>query len=468
MIRRSNSQSSNIDWMLVTLYLILVVMGWLTIWSATTNSVTSTISNKGLMQGVWVIISLLGALAIMKIDPRYFFSLAFPFYWIMVFVLLLTIFLGTEINGAKSWLVIGPMRVQPAELGKLATALAVARLMKDYRFNIKKIDSLFRLSFIIGLPTLIILLQNDTGSALVYFSFLFMLYHEGLSQWVYFSVFGLLLLFITTFFITPIVLSSTILILTIIATSIYYRNWKIGLRYIVILYTIYGILVWAFRFYLVDVDPANLLLYLFGASVPVLLFYSYRNRLSKLNISITVVALSFLFFFIGDYMFENVMQIHQQKRILDLLGIESDVAGWGYNVNQSNIAIGSGGLLGKGFMEATQTKYNFVPEHSTDFIFCTVGEEFGFIGAVVVLSVFAMFIVRLMLMAYKQTDTFRRVYTLSVASVFLFHLFINVGMTIGLTPVIGIPLPFFSYGGSSLLSFTLLTFIAIRINSDNR
>lgn len=459
---------SSIDWILVILYLILVLLGWMTVWSATTESVAAPISTKVLMQGVWVLISFFCALVIMMVDSRYFFSLAFPFYWLMVLVLLLTIFVGTEINGAKSWLVLGPMRLQPAELGKLATALAVARLMKDYRFNIRKIDSLLRVGMLIGLPMLIILLQNDTGSALVYGSFLFMLYREGLSRWVYFTLLGLIMLFITTFFITPIALATIILLLTFVGMSLYYKNWKTGFRYIVILYIIYGITLLVFQYYEVQVNAANVLLYLFGISVPFLLFYGYRRRLSKLNVAITVVALSFLFFFIGDYVFENVMQVHQQKRILDLLGIESDVAGWGYNVNQSNIAIGSGGLFGKGFMQATQTKYNFVPEHSTDFIFCTVGEETGFVGSVVVLALFALFIARLIILADKQNDTFRRVYTLSVASIFLFHLFINVGMTIGLMPVIGIPLPFFSYGGSSLLSFTLLTFIAIRINSDKR
>lgn len=463
-----SSNRKNIDWVLIALYLLLVVLGWMTVWSATTESVSAPISNKVLMQGVWVIISFLCALVILMVDSRYFFSLAFPFYWLMVIVLLLTIFVGTEINGAKSWLVLGPMRLQPAELGKLATALAVARLMKDYRFNIRKLDSILRLGMLIGLPMLIILLQNDTGSALVYGSFLFMLYREGLSRWVYFTLLGLLLLFITTFFITPIALATIILLLSFIGMSLYYKNWKIGLRYLVILYIVYGITLLAFQYFEVEVNAANILLYLFGISVPLLLFYGYRNRLSKLNIAITAVALSFLFFFVGDYVFENVMQVHQQKRILDLLGIESDVAGWGYNVNQSNIAIGSGGLFGKGFMQATQTKYNFVPEHSTDFIFCTVGEETGFFGSVVVLSLFAFFIARLILLAEKQQDTFRRVYTLSVASIFLFHLFINVGMTIGLMPVIGIPLPFFSYGGSSLLSFTMLLFIAIRINADKR
>lgn len=464
-----NSRSKiNIDWTLVLLYLVLVLLGWLTVWSATSESITAPISNKVLMQGVWVFVSIIAALFILSVDIRYFFSFAFPFYSLMVVVLLLTIFLGTEVNGAKSWLVIGPMRVQPAELGKLATALAVARLMKDYRFNIRKLGSLMRLAALIIIPAIIILLQNDTGSALVYGSFLFMLYREGLSGWVYFAILGLLLLFITTFFITPIALTTIILFLTCMGTSLYYKNWKVGLRYIVVLYVIYAMVCGFLTYKNIPFDAANILLYLFGASVPSLLFYGYRNRLSKLNIATTVVILSFLFFFVGDYVFENVMQIHQQKRILDLLGIESDLAGWGYNVNQSNIAIGSGGFFGKGFMQATQTKYNFVPEHSTDFIFCTVGEEFGFVGSLVVLLLFGAFIARLIVVADKQNDTFKRVYTLSVASIFLFHIVINIGMTIGLTPVIGIPLPFFSYGGSSLLAFTLLTFIAIRLNSDKK
>lgn len=464
----NSSSRNNIDWILIALYLILVLLGWLTVWSATSESVSAGISTKVMMQGVWVLISFLSALIIMMIDSRLFFSLAFPFYWFMIIVLLLTIFAGTEINGAKSWLVIGPMRLQPAELGKLATALAVARLMKDYRFNIRKLDSILKVGLLIGLPMLIILLQNDTGSALVYGSFLFMLYREGLSNWVYFTILGILMLFITTFFITPIALATIILLLTFVGMSLYYKNWKVGLRYLVILYIVYGITLLVLNYYEVKAEPANILLYIYGISVPFLLFYGYRRRMTKLNIAITVVALSFLFFFVGEYVFENVMQIHQQKRILDLLGIESDISGWGYNVNQSNIAIGSGGLFGKGFMQATQTKYNFVPEHSTDFIFCTVGEEFGFVGSVVVLTLFSLFIARLIMMADRQKDTFRRVYTLSAASIFLFHLFINVGMTIGLMPVIGIPLPFFSYGGSSLLSFTLLTFIAVKLNTDTR
>lgn len=458
---------SRIDWLLVICYLALIVMGWFSIFSAT-GTENGSVSDKAVMQGIWIGVSLLAAVTVLLLDSRYYYSLSYAIYWIMMGILLLTVFIGVEVNGAKSWLAIGPVRIQPAEFGKLATALAVARLMNHYRFNIKDFSSILSVGFLIGFPALLILLQNDTGSALVYGSFLFMLYREGLSRWVYLALLAIIVLFLLSFFITPFALTSLILIITAVIISIYYRNWKTPVRYLTIIYGLYGLTTLIMLLSGAEPSGIKILLIIFGISVPIILIYSLRMNMRQLAFGIVTVIAALTFLLSVDYVFENMMQLHQQKRILNLLGIEKDVMGWGYNVNQSKIAIGSGGFIGKGFMEGTQTKYNFVPEHSTDFIFCTVGEEFGFLGSFTVLGIFFIFIARLIIMADKQQDTFNRVFCLSVASIFLFHVIVNIGMTIGLMPVIGIPLPFFSYGGSSLLSFTLLTFIAIRLNMENR
>jgi rod shape determining protein RodA len=305
------------------------------------------------------------------------------------------------------------------------------------------------------------------GSALVYCSFLVVLYREGLNNWIYYAIFLVVGLFVCSFVMSPVPLLVLLVLFFVVSQLVSNRNpresavWTawVGVLSLAI-YGVSALVGWGVSYY------TSLLVASLVMLVPALV-YAYKAKLSTIYLYGGMYGCSLAFLGAVDYVFNDVLQLHQQKRILDLFGLESDLRGWGYNVNQSKIAIGSGGFWGKGFLEGTQTKYDFIPEQSTDFIFCTVGEEWGFVGSVVVLALFATLIIRLMKMGERQQEPFRRVYCYGVAGVFLFHVLINIGMTIGLMPVIGIPLPMFSYGGSSLLAFTILFFIAVRLDSQN-
>lgn len=461
---------TRIDWKTILVFVALVFIGWLNIYAAVYNEALSggfDLSSRYGMQLIWIGISTIAAIVILLIDDIYYHLLAYPFYGLMMVVLVLTLFVGKEVNGAKSWLALGPVAVQPAEFMKLATTLALARVMSEYNFSLSRPKDLVTVALLLLVPIGVILLQNDMGSALVYCSFLVVLYREGLNPWVYYALFLVVGLFVGSFLLSDVALLLILIVLFVLSQLPSNKNpresvvWvaAVGLLSLVI----YG-LSWLAGW---GVDYHHSLL---AASLVMLLpalLYAYRHKLSTIYLFAIMFVGSLAFLGIVDYVFNDVLQLHQQKRILDLLGLESDLRGWGYNVHQSKIAIGSGGFFGKGFLEGTQTKYDFIPEQSTDFIFCTVGEEWGFFGSVVVLALFATLIVRLMKMGERQQEPFRRVYCYGVAGIFLFHVIINIGMTIGLMPVIGIPLPMFSYGGSSLLAFTVLFFIAVRLDSQN-
>ena len=461
---------TRIDWKTILVFVALVFIGWLNIYAAVYNEALSggfDLSSRYGMQLIWIGISAVVAMVILLIDDIYYHLLAYPFYGLMMVVLVLTLFVGKEVNGAKSWLALGPIAVQPAEFMKLATALALARVMSEYNFSLSRPKDLVTVALLLLVPIGVILLQNDMGSALVYCSFLVVLYREGLNPWVYYALFLVVGLFVGSFLLSDVALLLILIVLFVVSQLPSNKNpresvvWvaAVGLLSLVI----YGVS-WTAGW---GVDYHHSLL---AASLVMLLpalLYAYRHKLSTIYLFAIMFAGSLAFLGVVDYVFNDVLQLHQQKRILDLLGLESDLRGWGYNVHQSKIAIGSGGFFGKGFLEGTQTKYDFIPEQSTDFIFCTVGEEWGFVGSIVVLALFATLIVRLMKMGERQQEPFRRVYCYGVAGIFLFHVIINIGMTIGLMPVIGIPLPMFSYGGSSLLAFTVLFFIAVRLDSQN-
>ncbi len=461
-----------VDWTSVALYLALVVMGWLNIYSAIYEGGAASgfeVTSRYGMQMIWIGVSLFLAVAILLMDNKYYHMLAYPGYWAMLMVLIAVAFVGKEVNGARSWIMVGPVAFQPTELMKFATALALARYMSNYTFSIRRMHDLVRVGLIIGLPVAVIFLQNDTGSAVVYGSFLFMLYREGFYGWVYALIGMILVLFIFSFLLQPLTLLILLVAGCAVGAGFSTGRWRgvivylsaLALATIVLFLGLNVLSPGAF-------DAYRSLLVCSLLSLPLLAVIAYRSRLRTLYMYLGMFCLAVGFTFTVDYVFDNVMQIHQQKRVLDLLGLESDLKGWGYNVNQSKIAIGSGGFFGKGYLEGTQTKYNFVPEQSTDFIFCTVGEEWGFVGSAVVLALFCALILRLMRMGERQQEAFGRVYCYSVASIFLFHVMINVGMTIGLMPVIGIPLPFFSYGGSSMIAFTLLFFVAVKLDSTKR
>ena len=461
---------TKIDWKTILVFVLLVFIGWLNIYAAVYNEALAggfALSSRYGMQLIWIGISAVVALVILLIDDIYYHLLAYPFYGVMMVVLVLTLFVGKEVNGAKSWLSFGPVAIQPAEFMKLATALALARYMSNYNFSLQRPRDMIGVGVLLLVPIAVILMQNDTGSAMVYCSFLLVLYREGLNPWVYYAIFLIVGLFVGSFLLSPTALLWGLIILFVVSQLLSNRNPKESAIYVagvgllsLALYALSWLAGWGVDFYHSLLASSVVML------VPALL-YAYRRKLSTINLFALMFGCANLFLGAVDYVFNNVLLLHQQKRILDLLGLESDLKGWGYNVHQSKIAIGSGGLFGKGFLEGTQTKYDFIPEQSTDFIFCTVGEEWGFVGSVVVLALFATLIIRLVKMGERQQEPFRRVYCYGVAGVFLFHVIINIGMTIGLMPVIGIPLPMFSYGGSSLLAFTVLFFIAVRLDSQN-
>lgn len=466
---KEESLFGNVDWGAVGVFLALLFMGWVNIYAAVyddTHSSIFDIHQRYGMQMIWIAVSLVIGTMVLLIDDRYYHVLAYPVWIVSLLVLLSVSFLGKEVNGARSWIMIGPFALQPTEFMKFATALALARLMSEYSFNMKRLGSLLKVALVMLLPAAIILLQNDTGSALVYFAFSFMLYREGFNGWVYVVGFVLIALFVSSFLLNPITLLVLLLLFCVAAQGLADRRWREKIIFIATILLLTAVIYLSANMLFktrVDIYTSLLVSAFAGVVASIALAYARRERSIYFFATLFVGAL--LLTFAVDYVFDNFMQLHQQKRILDLLGLEADLKGWGYNVNQSKIAIGSGGFFGKGFLNGTQTRYNFVPEQSTDFIFCTIGEEWGFIGSVIVVVLFAMLILKLMKMGERQHEPFGRIYCYSVASIFLCHVFINIGMTIGVVPVIGIPLPFFSYGGSSLIAFTILFMVAVKMDA---
>ena len=469
---RNSTLVSGVDWVTILVYAVLVFLGWLNIYAAVYDESHAGIFDLGQrygMQMVWIGVSFMLAVVILLVDDKYWHMLAYPLYWITILILIGVLFVGKEVNGARSWIVIGPVALQPTELVKFTTALALARYMSTYSFSIHKLSCLLQVGLILALPVGIIMLQNDTGSALVYGAFLFVLYREGFNGWVYVAAIMLVLLFVFSFLLTPETLLIVLILVCVTGEGIANGRWRLKLIYLA------GVALGAILLYFggnllleshLSVNAAVLVSV--GVSLLFVAAYAYRNRLRNVWMYVGLFCGSLFFTLTVDYVFDNVLQVHQQKRILDLLGLESDLKGWGYNVNQSKIAIGSGGFFGKGFLNGTQTKYNFVPEQSTDFIFCTVGEEWGFVGSAAVAALFCLLILRLMKMGERQQEPFGRIYCYSVAAIFFFHVLINIGMTIGVLPITGIPLPFFSYGGSSLIAFTVLLFVAVRLDATKR
>ena len=465
---RRNSVWANIDWLTVFFFLVLVFMGWLNIYASVYNEEHHSImdiSQRYGKQMIWIGAALLIAFIVLLIETNFYVLFAWPIYLFMMLMLVLVLFFGREINGARSWFTIGSFGFQPSEFTKFATALALARYMSIYGFKMERFKSLLVIAAIILLPAGFILLQNDTGSALVYSSFVLVLYREGLSGVVLFFALLTMVLFIISLVLSGITLAIVLLSFALITFLLFNPKMK-HFFHIVLLFAVSFILLPGVVFFgKLGLSVDRMLLYASVLSAFAALIYSLIKRW-KNYILISLVFLGSVLFSISvDYAFNNVLEPYQQARINELLGIQSDPLGAGYNVNQSKIAIGSGGFWGKGFLKGTQTKFDFVPEQSTDFIFCTVGEEWGFAGTATVIILFVALFVRLIMLAERQRSRFSRIYGYSVAVILFFHFMVNIGMTIGMMPVIGIPLPFFSYGGSSLWSFTILLFIFIRLDA---
>lgn len=389
-------------------------MGWLNIYAAVYDENHKNIFDLSQSYGrqmIFIISAFVIGIFILALDSKFFSQFAYGIYFVFLIMLLGVLATGKTTAGSKSWFEIAGFSLQPAEFAKFATALAIAKYLSATDIHIKELKTKFVSSLLILLPALLILMQNDTGSALVFAAFILPLYREGLSGNI--LILGLIIavLFILSLIINKFILSGIILGLSLMFT-----------------------------------------------------FLSRKNRKAILaTIAYTIIIVGFIF--TVDFVFEKVLGEHQKTRINVLLGKEIDLKGAGYNVNQSKIAIGSGGLWGKGFLQGTQTKFNFVPEQSTDFIFCTVGEEWGFVGSFVVISLLIGLLIRLIFLAERQRSVFSRIFGYSIASIIFMHFFVNIGMATGILPVIGIPLPFFSYGGSSLWAFTIMLFVFIKQDS---
>ncbi|MCI6962730.1 MAG: rod shape-determining protein RodA [Bacteroidales bacterium] len=413
MDRRNKNLLHNIDWWTVIIYLVLVFFGWLNVYAAVYDGDHSSIFDFSCRYGkqiIWIGAALVIALFVIILDPKFFTQSAYVIYGIFLLMLVAVLVVGSETKGAKSWFGVGDFGIQPSEFAKGATALALAKVLSSIDADFSKWRTKIASIFVIVVPMLLVFLQNDTGSALVFVSFVFVLFREGLSAYV--LVFGaaLIVLFVSALLIDKYILVAILFALCLVA-------WLVIKR---------------------------------------------KSHRTKVWLFLVCFLISSAVVFAVDVVFDKGLEQHQKDRIEVLLGKKEDLKGVGYNVNQSKIAIGSGGFLGKGFLNGTQTKYNFVPEQDTDFIFCTIGEEWGFIGSSITIILFLTLCIRLVKMAERQRSKFARIYGYGVASIIFFHFFVNIGMTIGLLPVIGIPLPFISYGGSSLWAFTLLLFIFIR------
>lgn len=461
-----------IDWWLVFCYFALLIIGWLNIYASIHSDISTSIfdfSNRAGKQFVWILSSIpLIFLILFVIDSRIYDVLSLWGYLAMLVLLFVTIFLGKDVKGSHSWLEIGPIAFQPAELSKITTSILLASVMSQFGFRLNRFGSLLKIGAIIIIPMLLIIAEKETGSALVYTGLIFMLYREGLSGWIIVLAGLFIILFILTLTTSPFV---SILALAGILALAY--GLFTGKTLKTLLVALPAFVAAAFIPMLFEADflkevplpePEYVLAGLLGIASLAVLYIFFRKRNVILGTLAGVLIAGMGLVFSVDFIFNNILQDHQRKRIEVLLGIEEDPTGVGYNVTQSMIAIGSGGFSGKGYLKGTQTAFGFVPEQSTDFIFCTVGEEWGFLGSATVVLLYLCLICRLVYRAEKSNDSFTRIYGYCAACCFFMHFFINIGMTIGLMPVIGIPLPFMSYGGSSMWCFTIMLFIFIALD----
>ena len=467
-----------VDWFTIVLYLIMVVAGAVSIYAATYDYDKASmfdLSEYSGKQFLWAGLSFLIGFSLLLIDRRIYEAYAYPLYGFMILLLIVTIVIAPDIKGSRSWLVFGPVSLQPAEFAKAATALALAKLFSTYGFSLNGWRNYAIACGIIMLPILCIILERETGSALVYTALVFVLYREGMSGFVLFAALMAVVYFVVvlkfaaiTFMGIPLgMVIAFIMVMALIVGMllVYCRSWILG-RNVLLGYLAAGALAGVLTLLGVHVNGYAFFLPVIVLSLLYLLWGMLHDDLKKVLITVCFAAASVMFMFTVNVAFNKVLEPHQQKRIMVTLGIADDPRGAGYNVNQSKIAIGSGGIMGKGFLNGTQTKLKYVPEQHTDFIYCTIGEEKGFVGSVAVLLLYLALILRIITLAERNHSTFARVYAYCVASYLIFHLTINIGMVIGLCPVIGIPLPFFSYGGSSLWGFTFLLFILLRIDAD--
>lgn len=415
MVNHSSNFIKKIDWPIIIVFLLMVTWGWMNIFAAEHVGSEVQLFNFNYnysKQFFFIIVSIVFGFFILMLDARFFTTFSFVLYGLMILTLLAVLVIGTEVSGSKSWIVISDsFRLQPAEIAKVGVALAISKYLSTTNIKLNVLKHQFNAILIVLAPAILILLQKDTGTAIVFLAFFMVFYRFGWPSTIYILVFWFIIVFVLTLVMKNYILISIIFLLMLISAWLVRHNRKV-------VFSLLGIAI-----------------------------------------------LSSVFVTSVDYLFDNILRQHQKDRIMILLGKEVDPRGIGYNINQSLIAIGSGGFSGKGFMQGTQTKYNFVPEQSTDFIFCTIGEEWGFLGSIVLIGMFMFLLIRIILLSEKQRSLYSKIYGYSVASVFFIHFLINISMTVNLLPVIGIPLPFFSYGGSSLMAFSIMLFIFLKLNT---
>ena len=479
--RFTRSAILSADWVVVVVYLVLMALGWFSICGAS-HEIGDTdffdFATRSGKQIVWMGLALVIGLVLLLIDDQYFDQLTGLLYVLTMILLLVTPFIAKDIKGSRSWISLGSVNLQPAEFAKCVTALAVAKMCGQYGFTLDKMRNLLKASLVVLLPMGLIIMQKETGSALVYAAFFLVFYREGMPGAFLFTAFSAVLYFVVGIRYAETPFDGTLSTVGEFAVMTIIWLFIIAMIHIFCKHTIHAWRIfWAgiavvgsalfFSLAVVPIDVSLAFVVVLVGSFLYLCYHALSERLmAYFYIALfTIGSLGFLYS--ANFALDH-LQPHQKIRIQVLLGVVTDNAGAGYNVNQSMIAIGSGGFEGKGFMNGTQTKLKYVPEQDTDFIFCTVGEEQGFIGSSVVLLLFLTLILRLVYLAERQTHTYARVYGYCVLSILLFHVFINIGMVLGLTPVIGIPLPFFSYGGSSLWGFTILLFIFLRIDAGRK
>ena len=470
---------SGIDWWTIGLFLVIALFGWLNIYGSSYSFDQTSIwdfSNRAGKQLVWLATAIVMGGIILMIEEKAYDVLGYIFYGAMILLLIITPLLARDIKGSLSWLTLGPISLQPAEFAKCFTAVAVAKFMSQYGYKVRDLRDLIIPFLLIGVPMLIIMLaQRETGSALVFASFLLVFYRQGMSGYVLSGGLVCVVLFILVILFTetslPLGLGnmgqllSTLVIHAIVIVLLGFKERDIQALIVVGIGVVmcYGIGLLINIWIPININYVGIASLTFTAVY--LSLHAFIVRRSSFVWMVGFVILAAALCQGCDYAFNNILQDHQRTRIEVLLGMKDDPKGAGYNVNQSLIAIGSGQVTGKGFLQGTQTKLKFVPEQDTDFIFCTVGEEWGFVGSSGLLLLYLALILRIILIAERQRDMFSRIYAYCVASILLFHVTINIGMVLGLLPVIGIPLPFFSYGGSSLWGFTILLAIMLRLDA---
>ncbi|HNR41223.1 MAG TPA: rod shape-determining protein RodA [Bacteroidales bacterium] len=467
-MKRNVNIWARLDKISILIFVLMLIMGWFNIYAAVFNEEHSRILDMSQRYGkqfAWIIAALIIAVFVVVIDTRFYFFFAYFIYGTLMFLLVLVLFLGRDINGARSWFELGPFTFQPSEFAKFGTALALAAYLNQKKLDLKKPSVFFTSSAIIIFPALLIALQPDMGSTVVFMAFFIVLFREGMSPYIAITGVLMIILFFLRFLINNQYLILSLIGIAFLLAWLITRKTREILLGILIFGLVTALMYFLRNFLFRDLEDERLLLVALLLSGMVYAYYFYSRKAQSYILIYVFLAGSVIYINSVDFAFDRVLKPHQKERVEIMMGMKSDPRGTGYNVNQSIISIGSGGFLGKGYLKGTQTKFKFVPAQSTDFIFCTIGEEWGFAGAFVVIGLYTFLLLRLVYLAERQRSFFSRVYGYGVVSVLFIHFFINTGMTIGIVPVIGIPLPFFSYGGSSLIGFTILLFIFLRLDA---